>query len=246
MKLIVFCFFFLCIAYYFPTRGMAIGGLENTSEAIEIDDNHLCTPDQWEGFTTSWYPELDTLALANISYDFQNKKFAADVAKIKWKEDGHDCKTYSMIFRFDKKKAYFFHDREDGKNCTVKELEHDFEKWCVPKDARCMGPFTIGGSLEINAYKFNMSGQDKGSDHTVWVYFESTADGIPVNAKYGSEHVKGTTDWYDITAGIDHPNRFEPPEFCNDVTPTPWRHHGHRGGKRAPESFSLWHLPFRV
>jgi hypothetical protein len=245
MKLIIFCVFFLCIAYYPTCGGMVIGGsLDNTREAIDIIDNNLCTPDQWEGFATSWYPELDTLALANISYDFQNRKLAVDVAKIKWKEDDYDCKTYSMIFRFDKKKAYFFYDREDGKNCTVRELEHEFEEWCIPKDAKCMGPFTIGGSLEINAYKFNISGH--GNDSTdAWIYFESTAKGIPVNAKYGSKHVKGTTDWYDITAGIGDPNRFEPPDFCADVTPAPWRH-GHRGGKRTTHSFSLWHLPYRV
>jgi len=249
MKLIIFCCFLLFIAY--SAHGMVIGGnLDNASDASDMVENKLCTPEQWEGFSTSWYPELDTLAFANISYDFQNKKLSIDVDKYVWKDEGdYDCKKYSMIFRFDKKKAYFFHDRADGKNCTVKELDHEFMEWCVPEDAKTMGPFTIGGSLTINAYKFNFTKSNsttEGGEDVTWMYFESTKNGIPVNAKYGNKQTKGTSDWYDITAGIDDPDVFEPPEFCADVTPTPWRH-GHRGGaKRSPHSFSLWNLPYRM
>jgi len=242
MKAIVICCFFLLSVY--AAHGMVIGGnLDNTIPAKDVLENELCTPDQWEGFSTSWYPELDTLALANISYDFQNRKLAVDVDKWVWKDDGCDSKTFSMIFRFDKKKAYFFHDRPDGKNCTVKDLEHDFEEWCVPKDAKCMGPFTIGGSLKINAYRFNYSQSDQ-ADSNIWVYYESSSDGIPVSAKFGSDKVKGVSDFYDITSGIEDPTRFDPPDFCNDVTVTPWRH-GHRGDKRSPQ-FSFWQFPYRV
>jgi len=248
----VCCFFFLFLAY--SAQGMVIGSIDNASEASALVENELCTPAQWEGFSTSWYPELDTLAMSNISYDYQNKKLAIDVEKIVWQENGeHDIKTYSMIFRFDKKKAFFFHDSPDGKNCTVKELDHDFDEWCVPADAKTMGPYTIGGSLKINAYKFNYTktwhraNEDPKAEDT-WFYYESTKDGIPVSAKYGSEDTKGISDWYDITAGIDDPSRFDPPDFCASVTPSPWRH-GQRGEPKEadrPRPFSLWKLPFRV
>jgi len=224
---------------------MVIGGnLDNTVAAKDVQGNELCTPDQWEGFTTNWYPEIDTLTFANVSYDFQNKKLALDVEKWVWENGNCDSKTFSMLFRFDKKKAYFFHDRSDGKNCTVKELDHDFEQFCVPKDAKCMGPFTLGGSLKINGYKFNVS-HDQAADDTIWIFYESTFDGIPVSAKFGNEKIKGTSDFYDITAGIEDPTRFDPPDFCNDVAPSPWRH-GHRGGQRSAKSFSMWQHPFRV
>jgi len=236
----IFSFSRLFMVY--AVHGMAVvGGNFNTVDAKDVLANELCTPDQWEGFSTNWYPEFDTLAFANISYDFQDKKLAVDVEKWVWKDDNCESKTFSMLFRFDKKKAYFFHDRADGKNCTVKDLEHDFEEWCIPKDAKCMGPFTIGGELEINGYKFNYTNSEQ--DDTTWIYYESTSAGIPVSAKFGNDKAKGVSDFYDITSGIADPTRFDPPDFCKDVTPSPWRH-GHRRGRNP--SFSLWQFPYRV
>jgi len=246
MKVIVSLCLVLLLAYY--AQGMVLGVALDNADDVDVPTKGLCTPAQWEGFSSSWYPELDTLAFANISYDFTNKKLAIDVEKWVWHDDDKESKSYSMIFRFDKKKAYFFHDREDGKNCTVRELEHEFMEWCVPKDAKCMGPFTIGGSLKVNAYRFNISHHSAAkTEDSTWMYYENTMDGIPVTAKYGSEKVSGVSDYYDITGGIDNENRFDPPEFCNHVQPTPWRHDGHKGGKRAADNaFSLWHMPYRV
>jgi hypothetical protein len=243
MKAIVIC---VSLLLALSAHGRTIGGnFDNTVKAVDLKDTALCTPPQWEGFSTSWYPELKTLAMANTSYDFDNKKLAIDVKKWVWSDDDSECssKSYSMIFRFDKKKAYFFHDREDGKNCTVKDLDLDFEEWCVPKDARSMGPFTVGGKLEINGYHFNFSSHD-GS--TTWMYFESTKDGIPVTAEYGNAHAAGVSEFYDITGGIDDPEVFNPPDFCDNVQPSPW-HHGHRPEKsRANKYFSFWQFPHRV
>jgi len=220
---------------------IGVGKADNTMKPK--DPQELCTPKQWEGFAASWYPELDTLALANVSYDFSNKKFAVDVKKVVFDDnDNHETKTYSMIFRFDKKKVYLFHDRPDGKNCSVKKLDHDFEEWCVPKDAKSMGPYTIGGKLEINAYLFNVTQSD--ADNSTWVYFESTSSGIPVGARYGNKKASGITDFYNITPGIDEPERFTPPDFCDDSKVTPWRH-GHRG-RRTSQSFNFWQFPYRV
>jgi len=240
MKAIIcFCFVLVCVA-----NGMLIGGnTDKTVTPTELKNNELCTPEQWEGFIASWYPELSTLAFTNISYDFTNKKLALDVEKWHWSQDGEcNSKTYSMLFRFDKKKAYFFHDREDGKNCTVRDLEQDFEEFCVPDDAKCLGPSTLGGKLQINSYKFVIENEKRKGDNETWVYFESTPAGIPVTTKYGNDKVNGDSEFYDITSGINDETRFDPPNFCDDNNPLPAYHKG----KRSHTAFNLWHLPFRV
>jgi len=191
--------------------GMSVG----KGKTLEDD---LCTPEQWEGFIVSWYPELDTLIFSNVSYDFSDKELALNIEKIKWEKTETTKKTFSMLFRFDKKKGYFFH--ADTKNCSVIELKHDFEEWCIPKGAKSMGPFTLGGKLKIHGYSFNVTHQHHDSkddkNTTSWVYAESTSDGIPVSAKYGNDKINGLTDFYDVTPGIDHKDRFTPPDYCDD------------------------------
>jgi len=234
----------LLVFVVLSVQGKLLGGdPEKTVLAKDVPNTQLCTPDQWEGVTVSWYPELDTLAFANVSYDFTNKMLALDVEKWHWsdKDDKCDSKKYSMLFRFDKKKAYFFHDREDGKNCTVKDLEHEFMEFCVPDNAKCVGSMTIGGKLDINGYRFIIEDDNHlKADNDTWVYYEATPAGLPVSAKYGNKKTDGVSDWYDLTTGIEDPHRFDPPDFCDDSTSYP----AHRGKRSV--GFNLWHLPFRV
>jgi len=218
----------------------------DTIQVITADDSK-CAPAQWEGLTSSWYPELDTLALSNVSYDFDNKMLRFQVEKMVF-DDEEEGKTqftrYSMILRFDKKKAFFF--SEDDQKCKVKQLDHDFYQWCIPKDARTMRSHTIGGSLSVNSYLFNIT--HPGMKDGAWMYFESTDSNIPVSAKYQGSKVGGVTDFYDITSGIADPSVFDPPDFCdeNDVKPWGHTHHKSRSPSQADHAYDFWQFPFRV
>jgi len=207
MKFTLVCV--VLLSFVLLSYGMSFGKTSPLEEK-------LCTPEQWEGFTVSWYPEKDTLIFSNVSYDFSGKRLALDVEKIEWEKKEVDKKTFSMLLRFDKKKGYFF--QEESKNCSVVDLKHDFEEWCIPKEAKKMGPFTLGGKLKIHGFSFNVTSahHSKDKNTTSWIYAEITADGIPVSAKYGNKKANGLTDFYDITPGIQDEDKFTPPDYCKD------------------------------
>lgn len=240
MKAIVVCCLLLALSAY--AAGLVVGGSRGGGKPVAVKADTNCVPKQWEGQSASWYPDIGIVALSNISYDASNDKLAFDVLKMETHGDEKPEETrYGMILRFDRKKAYFF---DEEQNCTVKDLEHDFKEWCVPDDAIEMA-LTVGGSLKVNGYRFEIKHSD--DDNGAWAYYESTPDNIPITMHYKGTKSPGVTDFYDIVGGIADPAVFEPPSYCDDSIITPWNVHHHNykmrsaTAKRPVDYFYLFH-----
>jgi hypothetical protein len=145
-------------------------GKENRIERLDKD---ACAFDQWEGFLVSSYPLHNLKAFTNVSYDFTNELISLDVETVHWEHDKHEKKSwrhgdqhhngpkfekYNILLDFGNHISYVV---DEDSNCTCHSLTHEIHRSCIPKDAYSMGTTTIGGTLEVDAYHWFKSCNEK-------------------------------------------------------------------------------------
>nr|XP_014339930.1 PREDICTED: ependymin-like [Latimeria chalumnae] len=106
---------------------------------------------------------------------------------------------------------------QETKSCSKTRLETPFKKIEVPKDAEFVSQLVIGGSsdpregLLVNIWK--------GTEREFGGYYQVTVTEfgcLPLSTLYYSEKTGWVlTSLFNLSEGIEDPNVFIPPSFCN-------------------------------
>eukprot|EP01111_Echinosteliopsis_oligospora_P015978 TRINITY_DN649_c0_g1_i1.p1 TRINITY_DN649_c0_g1~~TRINITY_DN649_c0_g1_i1.p1 ORF type:complete len:233 (-),score=47.43 TRINITY_DN649_c0_g1_i1:69-767(-) len=185
------------------------------------DKEQRCSPDRWEAGLFSWFPESNFMAYTNLSYDWKGKQIAMDIFSKHTHQDDDksgsgdhhkDGHAYKILLHFGEKKVWYV-DHESG-NCTVRPIMHSMEKACVPKDHRYLASSSIADGVDVDILLWKKEIHDK---EVTIVYTVTKDKSIPIEFKYSSSHHGATTNFYEVSEGIEDYTVFDAPGGCEEA-----------------------------
>ncbi len=187
-----------------------------------------CTPKQWEGFQIASGGYVGRLGRPGekngyyqVSYDATNKKVAVSGNftrrdKVRPFKTIYDFKEDNSI---DGRGHLIFPEEE---TCTSFPLRKEFREACIPDTATYGGSSYFGvGENMLNVKAYEVKREGRGADVSAVVFV--TSDGcVPVveNVWGSVRRVSffGSVNFLQLTAGIQDPAVFSPPEYCEEGT----------------------------
>eukprot|EP01112_Ceratiomyxa_fruticulosa_P010068 TRINITY_DN264_c0_g1_i1.p1 TRINITY_DN264_c0_g1~~TRINITY_DN264_c0_g1_i1.p1 ORF type:complete len:222 (-),score=35.39 TRINITY_DN264_c0_g1_i1:208-873(-) len=195
------------------------------------DDSKICTEDQFECGTYSYYPLHHTMALSDMSYDFSNKRLYMDVYAWDYKNEKVEQSNTKYIAQFAQQKLYVIDEKD---KCTCHSLPVDMRRFCVASDFEECYSFTFGRDLECEG--FNWMEEYNGKTNISINVILTKEDRIPIQFSHYSDVTEGQVEFFNVTSGIRDPTIFNAPQDCDcsdSDTPRPSLH------KFLPHIFGL-------
>ncbi|XP_012935409.1 ependymin-related protein 1 [Aplysia californica] len=185
-----------------------------------------CTPDQWEGEegALAGYARAFQRGIlkekAFVAYDYTNRRTVAFLNYVNGDYEGR----FQIVTRYDsdgKKGRLFFVDLKKDE-CRTRDLDREFRKACIPKDAKEYGPFFMGleGGFRVRGFEVHTG------PITTFVNVVDLEEGVCVPV---GETLTGTLrkvsfmqslGFINIRPGIKNATIFDVPKQCSEAQET--------------------------
>jgi hypothetical protein len=184
------------------------------TEPTTLESKAVCTWDKWEGMVVSSYPFHHMMAFGNMSYNFADGKVYLEGFVVQQgRPDDIDINKWRFMTYFDFPHHILYVVGHDN-TCTCHSLPSSMPEACIPKHAQSYGSSTIGVSLKVDTYHWLHKHEDE--DRSLFfTAIMSHHENAPVSLYYHSKISTGSSQFFDITKGIENPDIFHRPPQCN-------------------------------